>query len=65
MTFKILIQREAAEALRDFDRKTRRRIKDSENALRDGPFQEISGADIRKLVDTRVWELLQTPAKTV
>lgn len=52
MTFKIFIHREAVKVIRDLDRKTRKRIKDNVNALKEDPYKRRSGADIRKLADT-------------
>ena len=52
MTFRILIHREAVKILRSLDGKSRKRIKENLNSLREDPYHKRSGADIRKLVDT-------------
>ena len=52
MTFKILVHREAAKALRNLDNKTKKRIKENLSILEEDPYHKRSGADIRKLVDT-------------
>ena len=49
MTFKILVHREAAKALRNLDSKTKKRIKENLSILEEDPYQKRSGADIRKL----------------
>ena len=52
MTFKILIHREAAKALKGLDDRTKKRIKENLNVLEEDPYHKRSGADIRKLVST-------------